>query len=97
MFREGGGSFDYKPKSFDDALLISTYGIFAFLVAGFIREKLMFNYPNKIKIDNNDKIFNSKYRKLIWIIFCLIKVKIYTHYIPLQNLTYIHCQGLYND
>ena len=76
LFREGGGSFDYKPKSFDDALLISTYGIFAFLVAGFIREKLMFNYPNKIKIDNNDKIFNSKYRKLIWIIFLTFTLSI---------------------
>ncbi len=70
VFREGVGSFDYKPDSFDYALLISTIGILPLILCGHLRE-LFFSYPKKIKDLEFKGISFTKYRKKILLIFSI--------------------------
>jgi len=49
LFYESVGNFDGSGAAFDKALLVSSYGLFGFLLASFVREKLSFNYPQKIE------------------------------------------------
>ena len=60
-FREGVGTFDYSSKSFDEVLIISSIGIIAFIISGYIRQ-LFFSYPLKI---HNKSLFKIKSRNFI--------------------------------
>ena len=49
LFHEAIGNFDGSGVAFDKTLLVSSCGIFGFLLASFVREKLSYNYPQKIE------------------------------------------------
>ena len=39
------GDFNYSSNSFNDTLIVSSIGLTAFIIAGYIREFILFNYP----------------------------------------------------
>ena len=47
QFSEGVGIFDHQPESFDQVIIISSFGILGFILAGLLRQ-LIFCYPNKL-------------------------------------------------
>jgi hypothetical protein len=49
LFNEAVGNFNGSGAAFDKALLVSSCGLFGFLLASFVREKLSCNYPPKIE------------------------------------------------
>ena len=50
IFREGVGLFNYSPYSFNKTLIVSQIGMIAFILAGYLREFFLFNYPKKINL-----------------------------------------------
>lgn len=48
-FAEKVGCFDGSGAAYDRALIVSSCGLFGFLLASIIREKLSYNYPQKIE------------------------------------------------
>lgn len=71
MFPEGTGTFDFRPMSFDEVLIISSIGIMALITASFIREKIYFH---KKKDYNFEKFLNfyTRNRKLLIFGFILV-------------------------
>lgn len=70
-FKEGVGFFDYSSASFDKSLLVSSIGITAFIISGHFREKILFNYPNKLSYTTyTNKLFSIGQKK-IWISYIL--------------------------
>ena len=49
---KGVGLFNYTNESFDEALIVSQIGIFAFIFAGYMREYFLFKYQKKIEFEN---------------------------------------------
>ncbi len=71
VFREGVGLFNYSKDSFDQALIISQIGMFAFIFAGYFREYLLFNYPKKLKLNTVTTNLFKLDRKKIWFLFLI--------------------------
>ena len=71
IFREGVGLFNYTNESFDEALIVSQIGIFAFIFAGYMREYFLFKYPKKIEFENLKISFFKFDRRKIWFFFLL--------------------------
>ena len=71
VFREGVGSFDYKPESFDYSLIVSIIGIMPLIICGHLRE-FFFYYPKKIKKIQLKNNFFNKLRKKILLIFIIL-------------------------
>ncbi len=69
VFREGVGTFDYSTKSFDEVLFVSQIGIISFIISGYLRQLLLFKYPEKLNLPNLKKNFFIFGRKKIWIIY----------------------------
>ena len=72
IFREGVGYFDYLPSSYDKTLLVSQIGFLAFIMGCFLREKLLFVYPQKIFFNKRSNNFIIKYKNSLWISFVLL-------------------------
>jgi hypothetical protein len=73
-----GNNFNYSSGAYDLALLVTSCGIFALLLASFIREKYIFSYSRKKRKIGLEGLFEfyKKYRKLIWIAFVTLFVTI---------------------
>ena len=71
VFREGVGLFDYTDYSFNKTLVVSQIGITSFILAGFFREFIFFNYPEKLSFNfSGDNFFNrNKFR--LWTLFII--------------------------
>ena len=65
LFHEAVGNFDGTGAAFDQALLVSSCGLFGFLTASFIREKLFFNYPDSPEVAASKGLF-SFYQNHRW-------------------------------
>ena len=97
-FREGVGKFDYSPNSFDETLIISTVGILAFIISGYIRE-IFISYPNQIDRSKFLKVNFKKYSIYFLLITCLLIVlisclniylRIYQKgLVPLQDMNFL--------
>ena len=70
QFREPTGAFDGSGGAFDEALIVSTCGLAAFIVASFVRERLFF-YPDKPVPCSRSGLFHvySTYRVPVIAIF----------------------------
>jgi len=73
-----GNNFNCSSAAYDHALLITSCGVFALLMASYIREKYFFSYPDENKRISLEGLFTfyKKYRKLIWIAFFALFVTI---------------------
>ena len=66
-FLHAVGSFNATGQAFDQALLVTSCGFFGLIIASYIREKLIFKYPEKSSetgLAGLYQIYNN-YRKLI--------------------------------
>lgn len=74
VFHAAVGHFDGSAVAFDRALMVSVCGICGFILASYIREKLSFNYPERIKFVPNKGLFlfYVNNRKAIWFGFILL-------------------------
>ncbi len=66
-----GNNFNYSGAAYDHALLVTSYGVAALLIASFIRGKFFFSYPGKNSGISLEGLFAfyKKYRIPIWIAF----------------------------
>jgi len=71
IFREGVGLFNYSPYSFNKTLIVSQIGMIAFILAGYLREFFLFNYPKKINLRILQYNFFNLKKKRIWISFVI--------------------------
>ena len=76
VFREGVGTFDYSPNSFDKVLFVSQIGIISFIISGYFRQFLLFKYPEKLKLPNLKKNFFLFSRNKIWMIYILFFITV---------------------
>ena len=60
IFPEGIGNFDYKPSSFDEVMIVSSIGIWGFLLGYYIVPKEKFNINLKLNYLENFYYKNSK-------------------------------------
>lgn len=76
VFSQAVGNFDYSGAAFDKALLVSSCGLFGLLLASFIREKLSFNYPQKIEGISQQGLFGfyQNHRRVVLIGFVVLFV-----------------------
>ncbi len=72
------GNFDYSGAAHDHALLVSSCGVLALLIASRMREKYLFSYPGSIKKIGLKGLFNfyQKYRKLVWLVFATLFITV---------------------
>lgn len=61
-FQEFTGNFDYSGAAFDKALLVSSTGAAALILASIIREKYLFSYKND-RSDNERSYLSDVYRR----------------------------------
>ena len=71
VFREGVGLFNYSPYSFNKTLIVSQIGMVSFILAGYLREFFLFNYPKKIDLKFFQFNIFCLQRKKIWISFLI--------------------------
>ena len=71
LFREGVGLFDYNDYSFNKTLIVSQIGIISFIIAGFFREFILFNYPKKLKFNFPDNNFFNRNKFRLWTLFII--------------------------
>lgn len=72
-----GGTFSMAPYfnnsaiAYDRGLLVASCGLFALILASFVREKFFYNYPNKISDLKQKGLFElyMRNRKTAWILF----------------------------
>lgn len=76
VFHEPVGHFNGTGGDFDRALLVASCGLFGFLLASYVREKIFFNYPGKMEHSSQNGFFYFylNYRKLIWAGFAVLVV-----------------------
>ncbi|WP_227819328.1 hypothetical protein [Mariprofundus micogutta] len=76
VFRQPTGMFDGSPAAFDQALLISACGLSGFLLASIIRERFIFNYPDKMNAVSMRGLFAfyQMYRNYILTAFVCVVV-----------------------
>ncbi len=72
-FNESVGQFNYFPSEYDNAMLVSSIGALALILASFIREKLLFKYPSN-HINKNSSLFFEYYKRNRTIILTLFIV-----------------------
>ena len=60
IFPEGIGNFDYKPSSFDEVMIVSSIGIWGFLLGYYMVPKEKFNINLKLNYLENFYYKNSK-------------------------------------
>ncbi len=74
QFHESTGNFDGTGEAFDEALLAATCGLFGFLLASFIRERCIFNYPKKLTGVSLEGLFGfyQTNRKLVLALFFVL-------------------------
>ena len=70
------GDFNYSSNSFNDTLIVSSIGLTAFIIAGYIREFILFNYPKKLQFNFKNKTFFKKNRNKIWLAFLILIITI---------------------
>ena len=90
QFPEGAGMFNHTSNSYNQVLLISTFGILGFLLARYVRSKYIFNYDelNKHNIEKKKYlIFYSNFRKQIIITYCFLII-----FFPIINLIFVFFQ-----
>ena len=68
------GDFNYSSNSFNDTLIVSSIGLTAFIIAGYIREFILFNYPKKLQFNFKNKTFFKKNRNKIWLAFLILTI-----------------------
>ena len=71
LFREGVGLFNYTDFSFNKTLVVSQIGIISFILAGFFREFIFFNYPQKLSFNFNGDNFFSRNKFGLWMLFII--------------------------
>jgi hypothetical protein len=78
-FAESVGYFDYSGNAYDHALLVTSCGVSALLVARFIREKYLFTYSSaEFKKSELEGLLNfyKEYKTLIWVGFFILFLSI---------------------
>jgi hypothetical protein len=77
-FQEFTGNFDYSGSAFDEALLVSTTGAVALVIASIIREKFLFSYTKNSIVNEHRYLFDvyMRYRKIILALFIFLFVMI---------------------
>lgn len=75
-FNQAVGGFDGSGAAFDQSLLIVSCGFFGLILASFVREKWLFNYPDKMEGMSlrGVSLFYKKYRKSILIGFVVFLI-----------------------
>lgn len=78
LINQGVSHFDGSGAAFDRALLVSSCGMMGLLVASYIREKLVFNYPQKVEEVDQPGLYNFylNYRKLVLAAFVTLFVAV---------------------
>ena len=77
FFESIGSNFDFSGAAYDHALLVTSCGVFAILLASYIRGKFFFSYGDeKNRTLEGLFIFYGKHRKFIWIAFLLFFITI---------------------
>lgn len=78
LINQGVSYFDGSGAAFDRALLVSSCGMMGLLVASYIREKWVFNYPQKVEGVDQLGLYNFylKYRKLVLAAFVTLFVAV---------------------
>ena len=73
-----GNNFDYSGLAHDHALLVTSCGAFAILMASFLRGRYLFAYPGKNKKISLEGLFTfyKNYRKPIWIAFITLFIAV---------------------
>ena len=77
-FLESVGNFNYSGAAHDHALLVTSCGVFALLMASFLRERYFIAYPGTNKKISLEGLFTfyKNYRKLIWIAFITLFIAV---------------------
>ena len=77
FFESIGSNFDFSGASYDHALLVTSCGVFAILLASYIRSKFIFTYHDEKHIYMEGLFaFYERHRKFIWIAFILFFITI---------------------
>ena len=77
FFESIGSNFDFSGASYDHALLVTSCGVFAILLASYIRSKFIFTYHDEKHIYMEGLFaFYERHRKFIWIAFLLFFITI---------------------
>ena len=71
-FAEYTGVFNGSPQLFDDALLVSSVAFIALIFASILREKFVFNYPEKVEENSSLFLFYTFHRKKILAVYILL-------------------------
>lgn len=76
IFHEAVGYFDGSGEAFDRALIVASLGMLGFLAASYLREKIIFNYPERIEGVAQQGLFSFYLvnRKFVWIGFVALVV-----------------------
>ena len=72
-FHEPIGNFDGSGSAFDNALVVASCGLAAFLIASLVRQRIIFNYPNKAKRIDSSMIYSfyNRHRFKLILLFCI--------------------------
>ncbi len=83
FFSEGiSNQSKISPNNFDNALIASSIGMLGLIFFGHFRE-IFFNYPKKIKLNFNFKLY-QKYRNIILLIFIFLILFVFFYNIEFQ-------------
>lgn len=91
-FYEPVGSFNGTGVAYDHALLVTSYGVAALLMANFIRRRFLFTYEKTRKPTRHESTlaFYEKHRKSVLIVFCGLFV-----FVAITNLIFgIYQRGM---
>ncbi|MEA9356613.1 hypothetical protein SHI21_10375 [Bacteriovorax sp. PP10] len=99
------GQFSFQGEAYDRALTVIICSVFALLLSSYVRDRLQFNYSNKKKSSNSQKIpIKTQYLKIGWILFFLLiviitytnfKFGIYQRGVPPRTLLPLGLNGVY--
>lgn len=78
LINQGVSYFDGSGAAFDRALLVSTCGMAGLLMASYIRERWIFNYPQEIQGIDQPGLYNfySNHRKSILVMFVVLFISV---------------------
>ena len=79
LFQESVGNYDGSGTASDHALLVAVCGFVGFLAASFVRERFVFNYPNRLNDESQQNGLMNLYkahRKLILWCFTMLFITI---------------------
>jgi len=77
-FQEFTGNFDYSGAAFDKAVLVSTTGAAALVLASIVRERYLFSFKNGRSDHERSYLFDvyRRYRKIILVSFVLLALTV---------------------